>query len=71
MRIYRDLGQLPKFKNAVLTIGSFDGVHPGHRHIIEAMQQKALELDGETVLITFYPHPRIALAEQSGVSSNL
>jgi riboflavin kinase/FMN adenylyltransferase len=71
MKIYRDLGQLPYFKNAVITIGSFDGVHPGHRRIIEVMQQKALELNGETVLITFYPHPRIALAEQKGLSTEL
>jgi riboflavin kinase/FMN adenylyltransferase len=71
MKIYRDLGQLPFFKNAVITIGSFDGVHPGHRRIIEVMQQKALELNGETVLITFYPHPRIALAEQKGLSTEL
>ena len=71
MKIYRDLGQLPLFKNAVITIGSFDGVHPGHRRIIEVMQQKALELNGETVLITFYPHPRIALAEQKGLSTEL
>lgn len=71
MKIYRDLGQLPFFKNAVITIGSFDGVHPGHRRIIEVMQQKALELNGETVLITFYPHPRIALAEQKGISTEI
>ena len=71
MKIYRELEQLPTFKNAVLTIGSFDGVHPGHRHIIEEMQREAQKLNGETVLITFYPHPRIALAEQKGAHSDL
>jgi riboflavin kinase/FMN adenylyltransferase len=71
MKIYRELEQLPIFKNAVLTIGSFDGVHPGHRHIIEEMQREAKKLNGETVLITFYPHPRIALAEQKGAHSDL
>jgi len=71
MKIYRDLGQLPDFKNAVLTIGSFDGVHPGHKHIVEVMQQNARALGGETVLITFYPHPRIALAEQKGQNTGL
>ena len=71
MKIYRELEQLPTFKNAVLTIGSFDGVHPGHRHIIEEMLHEAKKLNGETVLITFYPHPRIALAEQKGAHSDL
>jgi riboflavin kinase/FMN adenylyltransferase len=71
MKIFRDLAQLPEFNNAVLTIGSFDGVHPGHRHIIRVMQQSAEALNGETVLITFYPHPRIALAEQNGQITSL
>jgi riboflavin kinase/FMN adenylyltransferase len=71
MKIYRDLEQLPTFNHAVLTIGSFDGVHPGHKHIVEEMQREALKLNGETVLITFYPHPRIALADQKGINSSL
>jgi len=71
MKIYRDLDSLPKFKNTVVTIGSFDGVHPGHRHIIEQMKKFAAAAQGETLLITFYPHPRIALAEQKGKNSDL
>ncbi len=71
MKIYRDLKQLPHFENLVLSIGSFDGVHPGHRHILKQMQHSAAQIDGETLLISFYPHPRIALAAHSGTNSTL
>ncbi len=65
MRIFRALNQLPKFKNAVLTIGSFDGVHTGHQKILQRVSHIAAENDGESVLITFHPHPRFVLAPDS------
>ncbi len=65
MRIFRNLSELPEFKNAVLTIGSFDGVHTGHQKIIEQVRQIAQEKKGESVLITFHPHPRLVLAPDS------
>jgi len=58
MRIFRDLNQLPNFKNAVITIGSFDGVHRGHQKLIRRVNQLAREVHGEPVIITFHPHPR-------------
>ena len=58
MKVYRDIDQLPSFKNAVITIGTFDGVHEGHRKIIEHLKQEAEKINGETVIITFHPHPR-------------
>jgi riboflavin kinase/FMN adenylyltransferase len=58
MDVYRDIDQLPPFRNAVITIGTFDGVHQGHRQIIEHLQQEARKINGETVIITFHPHPR-------------
>jgi riboflavin kinase / FMN adenylyltransferase len=58
MQVHYDLDQLPDFRNAVITIGTFDGVHKGHQQIIDAMQRVAAEIAGETVLITFHPHPR-------------
>ena len=61
MNIYNNLAELPKFKNAVLTIGSFDGVHSGHQKIIEQLNELARSIDGESVLITFHPHPRFIL----------
>jgi riboflavin kinase / FMN adenylyltransferase len=58
MKVYSDIEQLPPFRNAVITIGTFDGVHQGHRQIIEHLQQEAKKINGETVIITFHPHPR-------------
>lgn len=58
MKIFRDIEQLPNFKNGVATIGSFDGVHLGHRQLIRRIVQMAREINGESILITFYPHPR-------------
>lgn len=58
MQIHRDLDKLPEFRNAVITIGTFDGVHRGHRQIIDELIAEAKAINGETVIITFHPHPR-------------
>jgi riboflavin kinase/FMN adenylyltransferase len=58
MEVYRTVEQLPPVKNAVVTIGTFDGVHEGHRKIIAHLKQEAETINGETVIITFHPHPR-------------
>ena len=58
MQIHRDINNLPEFKNAVITIGTFDGVHLGHRQIIESLKEEAAKINGESVIITFHPHPR-------------
>lgn len=50
-----------KLKNPVITTGSFDGVHVGHKLIIDRLNEIAREIDGESVLITFFPHPRKVL----------
>ncbi len=65
MRIYRNLNRLPTFKNAVLTIGSFDGVHVGHQQIIQQIRQLAKARAGVSVLITFHPHPRMVVGNSS------
>ena len=61
MRVHSDLSQLPDFHHAVITIGSFDGVHSGHRRILEQVQALARECGGESVVVTFDPHPRTVL----------
>lgn len=58
MQVHRNLENLPRFRNAVLTIGTFDGVHLGHRRIIAALTKEAAEIAGESIIITFDPHPR-------------
>lgn len=58
MQVHYDIDHLPIFKNAVITIGTFDGVHMGHRQIIDKLKQEAKAINGETAIVTFHPHPR-------------
>ncbi len=58
MKVHYDINNLPPFKNAVITIGTFDGVHNGHQKIIDALLAEAVKVDGESIIITFHPHPR-------------
>ncbi len=58
MKVFKDINTLPGFRKAVVTIGTFDGVHPGHRQIISQLKKEAAAIGGETVLVTFDPHPR-------------
>ncbi|MCE2834974.1 MAG: bifunctional riboflavin kinase/FAD synthetase [Chitinophagaceae bacterium] len=58
MQVHSLSQPLPAFRNAVVTIGTFDGVHRGHRLILDRMRSVAEEVGGETVIITFDPHPR-------------
>ncbi|TDH27077.1 bifunctional riboflavin kinase/FAD synthetase [Segetibacter sp. 3557_3] len=58
IQVHRNLEELPMFNNAVITIGSFDGVHLGHQQILGQLRQEADRIKGETVVITFHPHPR-------------
>jgi len=50
------------FRNPVVTLGIFDGVHRGHRTVIDTLVGRAKEVNGESVIITFYPHPRQVLS---------
>jgi riboflavin kinase/FMN adenylyltransferase len=58
MQIHHHINELPSFRNGVITFGSFDGVHLGHAGIIDKMNELAAEIDGETIVVTFDPHPR-------------
>ncbi len=51
--------------NPVVTIGMFDGVHTGHLHLIRRLRELASDTKGETVIITFWPHPRIVLGKEA------
>lgn len=61
MKIYRTLQELPIFKNPVVTVGSFDGVHLGHHKILDYLKEAAKKYDGESIVITFDPHPQMFL----------
>ncbi len=67
MKIYTDLKDFSA-TNPVVTIGTFDGVHLGHRKVIRRLQELAQKVNGETVIFTFYPHPRLVLnADNNGL----
>jgi len=61
LKVYTHPETCKNVKNPVLTIGTFDGVHLGHRKIITRLKELAKNADGETVLFTFSPHPRMVL----------
>lgn len=62
MQVHTNIDALPLIPNAVVTIGTFDGVHAGHKQIITQLRQEAKQVGGQSVLITFHPHPRKVLA---------
>ncbi|MFM8834004.1 MAG: bifunctional riboflavin kinase/FAD synthetase [Cytophagales bacterium] len=61
MRIYHNLDDFTRLENAVVTSGTFDGVHLGHQKIVKRLKEIASKNGGETVVITFWPHPRLIL----------
>ncbi|MDO9039991.1 MAG: adenylyltransferase/cytidyltransferase family protein, partial [Bacteroidota bacterium] len=61
MKIHRNLNSF-QAQNPVLTIGTFDGVHLGHRKIIASLHDLAKTINGESVIFTFDPHPRKVVA---------
>ncbi len=61
LKVYKSIEEFTQVKNLVATVGTFDGVHVGHQEIIEKLKEVAKQTDGETLLLTFYPHPRMVL----------
>lgn len=59
--IHNGIDNLPKIRNAVIAVGAFDGVHRGHRKILSFVKETAARYDGESVVITFQPHPQQVL----------
>ncbi|KOH42714.1 bifunctional riboflavin kinase/FAD synthetase [Sunxiuqinia dokdonensis] len=65
MKVYRDVNEF-KVSKPVLTVGSFDGVHLGHRKVINRLNEIARQKQGESVIFTFSPHPRLVLNKDHG-----
>lgn len=61
MKVFNNIAQVRNIPNAVVTIGTFDGVHIGHQAIFKKMKELAQSVDGQTVVVTFSPHPRQVL----------
>lgn len=68
VKVYRTLDDIIDIRNPVVTIGTFDGVHIGHRKILERIIQIAKNNNAESVVMTFDPHPRHVLQKKSDVS---
>lgn len=73
MKIYHNISDFKKLSKATVTIGTFDGVHLGHRKILNRLKQKAYQDGCESVVISFWPHPRAVLkpAETTKLLSTL
>ncbi|MFO7448448.1 MAG: bifunctional riboflavin kinase/FAD synthetase [Ignavibacteriaceae bacterium] len=67
MQIFDDLSKVKWDKNTVVTIGTFDGVHLGHKKIIDKVIEKASAFKGRSFLITFHPHPRKIITGGDGI----
>lgn len=67
MKVYRGIEKFNKLPNAVVTSGTFDGVHIGHQKILARLKNIAESTNGETVLITYWPHPRLVLGNDNSI----
>lgn len=67
MRVYNGIEEFKKLDNAVVTSGTFDGVHIGHQKILNRLKTIAKATNGETVLITYWPHPRLVLGNNQPI----
>jgi len=67
MKIYCSIDGIPRQKNSILTIGTFDGIHLGHRKIIDELVRRAQKKKVRSVLITFSPHPQTVLKTRKPV----
>lgn len=65
MNTYNSIEECGKIPNPVVTTGTFDGVHLGHREIFNVMKDRAADIGGETVVVTFHPHPRLVIHPDS------
>ena len=61
MKVYTNIDDFKGVENPIVTTGTFDGVHIGHQKIIKEINKIAKTCNGESVLLTFFPHPRMVL----------
>ena len=61
MTVIEDIAHFPKLAFPVVTSGTFDGVHLGHQKILQRLTEAAKQCNGQSVVITYWPHPRLVL----------
>lgn len=67
LKIFHSINDFSSTKKTILTLGTFDGVHFGHKKILERVIQKTKNEDYESLVLTFFPHPRMVLQEHSDI----
>ncbi|WP_418410104.1 FAD synthetase [Alistipes sp.] len=67
MRVFHGFDALPHFTHPAVTVGSYDGVHSGHLALLRTLADTARAQGGESVVLTFEPHPRITLGKAEGL----
>lgn len=67
MRVFHGFEALPHFVHPAVTVGSYDGVHRGHRALVERLTAEARANGGESIVLTFEPHPRVTLGRAGGL----
>lgn len=67
MKIYHSIKEFKPNSQTIVTLGTFDGVHIGHKKIIERLVSNAAVNGGETVILTFFPHPRMILQDGTDI----
>ena len=67
MKVIWGFDNPPQIRNGVATVGSYDGVHSGHRILLDEVVRRAKASEGESVVLTFEPHPRITLGNDEGL----
>lgn len=67
MKVYNSLSSFKSHKKTIVTIGTFDGVHIGHKKVLEKLHNSAIEKNAESVLLTFFPHPRMVLQQDLNI----
>ncbi len=67
MKLFSSIDEFTTARKTVITLGTFDGVHIGHKKIIDRLIQSAADEDCESVILTFFPHPRMVLQDASEI----
>ena len=67
MKIYQSLNEFKPSKKTIVTLGTFDGVHLGHNVILDKISNTAKQENLESVLLTFFPHPRLIVSNDSEI----
>jgi riboflavin kinase / FMN adenylyltransferase len=67
LKIFNSIQEFSTARQTIVTLGTFDGVHKGHKSILEKLKNSSKETGCESVVLTFFPHPRMVLQQADGL----